>query len=297
MKHEAIRRSCKVVRCWYVKTRRFLRKDSNAVIAMLSVLALGLSVTFTASAISIPDSDVSDDSQVIADQIEVPSEFLYRTIASGEQFAAESPVKLEAQSSMLTKDLETTSGTTQETKETTTTTTAASTISTTSTEETQFKTEAETEAETEYESETTETVTWDDVEEEETVSESVSGYTEGSVYDYVSEEEIVMLAKTVAQEGGDCSYTQQACVVWTVLNRVDSWEWPNTISENLTMDGQFAYYSWKPYRDDHYQVAYDQVYNWLFGGERYLSSDYQYYYGDGWRNHFYGKNSGEYVPD
>lgn len=297
MKQETNRRSRKVVKRLYVKSRRFLRKDGNAVIAVLSVLTLGLSLTSTASAISVPDSSVSDDSQVIAEQIEAPGEFTYRTLPGGEQFTAALPVKLGAQPSMLTKTLETTSGATQETKKTTTTTTTTSAVSTTSAAETQFETETETEAETEYESETTETVAWDEAAEEETVSESVNEVAEGSVYDYVSEDEIIMLAKTVAQEGGDCSYTQQACVIWTVLNRVDSWEWPNTIAENLTMDDQFAYYSWKPYRDDHYQVAYDQVYNWLFGGERYLGSDYQYFYGDGWRNHFYGKNSSEYVPD
>lgn len=305
MKHETNRRIRKAAIRLFVKARRYARRDGSVLVAGLSILTLGLGLSLTASAISIPDANMSDNSQTVAAaQVAAPGEFLYRTSPDG-VMAAALPARFEAQSLMFAKALETTGGTTLVSKKATTTTTTVSTTATTSAEETQFESKAETEAESEYEydyeyeyeSETAETVAWDEVEEEETDSEFVNGLTGGSVYDYVSEEEIVMLAKTVAQEGGDCSYTQQACVVWTVLNRVDSWEWPNTISENLNMGGQFAYYSWKPYRDDHYQVAYDQVYNWLFGGERYLDSDYQYFYGDGWRNHFYGKNSGEYVPD
>lgn len=303
MKHETNRRIRKAAKRLYVKTRRYLRRDGSVLVAGLSVLTIGLGLSLTASAISVPDYQISEDSHTVAAaQVEAPSEFLYRTSPNGVMVAA-LPAKFEAQSLMFAKALETTGGTTQVSKKAKTTTTTVSTTATTSAEETQFETEAETEVESEYdyeyeyESEATETVARDEVEEEETDSGSATGSTGGSVYDYVSEDEIIMLAKTVAQEAGDCSYTQQACVIWTVLNRVDSWEWPNSISENLNMPGQFAYYSGKSYRDDHYQVAYDQVYNWLFGGDRYLGSDYQYFYGDGWRNHFYGKNSGEYVPD
>jgi len=116
----------------------------------------------------------------------------------------------------------------------------------------------------------------------------------------VSEDELVMLAQTLAAEGGDCSYTQQACVVWTVLNRVDSCDWPNSVSENLTMPSQFAYYESKPYRDDHYQVVLDVVKSWE-SGERFLDAKFQYFYGDMKRNHFYGIVDGvkteEFIPD
>ena len=113
----------------------------------------------------------------------------------------------------------------------------------------------------------------------------------------VSDEELVMLAKTLAQEGGCCSYTQQCCVIWTVLNRVDSCEWPNTVYENLVKPDQFAYKPSKEYTEAHYQVVLDVVSAWENGGDRLLGPDYQYFRGDGWQNHFYGKNSPEIVPD
>lgn len=113
----------------------------------------------------------------------------------------------------------------------------------------------------------------------------------------VSDEELVMLAKTLSQEGGCCSYTQQCCVIWTVLNRVDSCEWPNTVYENLVKPDQFAYKPSKDYTEAHYQVVLDVVSAWENGGDRLLGPDYQYFYGDDWRNHFYGKNSPEIVPD
>lgn len=152
--------------------------------------------------------------------------------------------------------------------------------------------ESETEA-SQAEVTESETETYEDAVDEATAAESSDSWTITSV----SEQELIMLAKTVAQEAGDCSYTQQACVIWTVLNRVDSSEWPNTVYDNLVKPNQFAYYSWKEYRNDHYQVACDVVAAWENGGERLLGSDYQYFYGDGYRNHFYGKNSSEVCPD
>lgn len=153
--------------------------------------------------------------------------------------------------------------------------------------------ESETEA-SQAEVTESETETYEDAVDEATAAESSDSWTITSV----SEEELIMLAKTVAQEAGDCSYTQKAYVVWTVLNRVDSSEWPNTVYENLIYPDQFAYYSWKDYRDDHYQVVCDVVAAWENGGERPLPSDYQYFWGDGWRNHFYSKYTpGEIIPD
>lgn len=297
MKHLNTRRIRKAAKRLVVRTRRIMRRDSFAVVATLSVLGtcLCLSSTTSASGISAETTDDSSLAVPVA-QVGASPEFSYKTSPYGVLHAA-LPAESGLNSPELIKALETTSGTTLDSVSTESTTTTKATTVSSPTEETQSETVTETEDESENETEATESTAWTDVEEDETDSGFEAESTEGSVYDYVSEDEIIMLAKTVAQEGGDCSYTQQACVVWTVLNRVDSWEWPNTISENLNMGGQFAYYSWKPYRDDHYQVAYDQVYNWLFGGERYLGSDYQYFYGDGWRNHFYGKNSSEYVPD
>ena len=177
----------------------------------------------------------------------------------------------------------TTASTTSSTStSTSTTTTTSSTTTTAVTTTTETVTEAE--AEEVYEEEL----------EEPAVEES---YYEGSGYE-VSDYEIVMLARTVAQEAGSCSYAQQACVVWTVLNRVDSERWPNTIAEVVTEPDQFAYYPDRKYDESHYQVAYDQVYNWINGGERYLDPVYIGFWGDNVRNHFYNyEKTLSYCPD
>jgi hypothetical protein len=260
---------------------------------MGAVLFLGVGISLSAAAAGLPyDQSLGSVLKVEESHFNVPINIgfnlgrdvrLIKTVQESIEGEPDAPAVGSTISEMAT----TTTSQTTTTTSTETTTSTISAATTTSTEETRIET-------TEAELTDPEPVAWEeDTETEETDSES----TGDSVYDYVGDWEIVMLAKTVAQEGGDCSYTQQACVIWTVLNRVDSPEWPNTISENLTMSGQFAYYSDKDYREDHYRVAYDQVYNWLFGGDRYLSSEYQYFYGDGRRNHFYGKNTGEYVPD
>ena len=187
----------------------------------------------------------------------------------------------------------TTAATTALTSTTTTTTSFATTTSATTTTTSAAETAAPTEvavAETEVTEEYIEEVVEEVAEIEAPASEV------GCCSACVSDDELVMLAKTLAQEAGDCSYTQQCCVIWTVLNRVASWEWPNTVSENLLYPDQFAYYSWKEYRPDHYQTVCDAVAAWE-NGNSLLGPDYQYFYGDGWRNHFYGKNSSEYVPD
>lgn len=309
MKHLNNRRNRKVMRYLRLFVRRCHGKDSFVLATLFVALTVALSIGLTANAVCIQ----SDDSSEYISTKAVLSESLSSQSCDMEQdseFFRSLEAKIEngIESALVESTTVVTTTVTTQTTTTTQATTTSLAATTTSTEEARNET-------AEIETVDPEPVAWDEDIEEESYSESedssVSDYSEsvdssdydysesadGSVYDYVSEYEIVMLAKTVAQEGGDCSYVQQACVIWTVLNRVDSPEWPNSISENLMMPGQFAYYSDKSYRDDHYQVAYDQVYNWLFGGDRYLSSEYQYFYGDGWRNHFHGKNTGEYVPD
>lgn len=287
MKHLNNRRNRKVMRYLRLFVRRCHGKDSFVLATLFAALTVALSIGLTANAVCIQSDDSSDYISTKA----VLSESLSSQSCDMEQdseFFRSLEAKIEngIESALVESTAVVTTAVTTQTTSTTQATTTSLVATTTSTEEARNET-------AEIETVDPEPVTWDEDIEEESYSESE----DSSVYDYVSEYEIVMLAKTVAQEGGDCSYVQQACVIWTVLNRVDSPEWPNSISENLMMPGQFAYYSDKSYRDDHYQVAYDQVYNWLFGGDRYLSGEYQYFYGDGWRNHFHGKNTGEYVPD
>jgi len=172
-------------------------------------------------------------------------------------------------------------------------TTTATTVATTSTSSTSTTTTTTTTSATTTTTSAVTTTTTTEV----AVAETEAREEECWEITRVSDEELVMLARTLSQEGGCCSYTQQCCVIWTVLNRVDSWEWPNTVYENLVKPDQFAYKPSKEYTEAHYQVVLDVVSAWENGGDRLLGPDYQYFYGDGWRNHFYGKNSPEIVPD
>lgn len=56
------------------------------------------------------------------------------------------------------------------------------------------------------------------------------------------EEEIEALCKTVWGEARGCSKTEQAAVVWCVLNRVENENFPNDIIGVLTQPGQFNGY-------------------------------------------------------
>ena len=207
--------------------------------------------------------------------------------------------RLEAATKPLDDSIAVTAPATTATSTTTTVTSTSTSSATTSTTTTTVTTIASTEPEPIAEPVVVESAPPEDDPETEPIEDAgttAESEDVGCGITRVTDEELVMLAKTVAQEGGDCSYLQQKCVVWTVLNRMESCEWPNTVAENLTKPRQFAYYSWKTYRSDHYQAVVDAVTEWE-NGESLLGPDYQYFYGDDWRNHFYGKNSPEYVPD
>lgn len=72
------------------------------------------------------------------------------------------------------------------------------------------------------------------------------------VVNYVNEtysNEIMMLARLVYAEGrGIASQTEQACIIWTVLNRVD--EYGKSISETILEPNQFSYNEDAPFYDD-----------------------------------------------
>lgn len=116
---------------------------------------------------------------------------------------------------------------------------------------------------------------------------------------YYEESDIVMLAKLMYQEcGGIPSDTEKACVVWTVLNRVD--ESGETISEVVTAANQFAYYADRPVEDELYQLAEDVLIRWNNekNGEenvgRVLPHDYLWFSGDGKHNHFRNAYKGQF---
>lgn len=116
---------------------------------------------------------------------------------------------------------------------------------------------------------------------------------------YYKESDIVMLAKLMYQEcGGVPSDTEKACVVWTVLNRVD--EYGETIYEVVTAKNQFAYYEDRPIDDVLYQLAKDVLTRWNNekNGEvdvgRVLPPDYLWFSGDGEHNHFRNAYKGQF---
>lgn len=116
---------------------------------------------------------------------------------------------------------------------------------------------------------------------------------------YYQDSDIIMLAKLMYREcGGVPSDTEKACVVWTVLNRVD--ESGETISEVITAANQFAYCANSPVNDDLYQLAEDVLTRWNNekNGEenvgRVLPHDYLWFSGDGEHNHFRNAYKGQF---
>lgn len=64
-------------------------------------------------------------------------------------------------------------------------------------------------------------------------------------------DEIEALAKTVWGEARGCNNTQRAAVVWCILNRVDSDQFPNDIISVITAPNQFeGYNANNPVEDD-----------------------------------------------
>lgn len=118
------------------------------------------------------------------------------------------------------------------------------------------------------------------------------------VVNYVNEtysNEIMMLARLVYVEGrGVASQTEQACVIWTVLNRVDAYG--KSISETILTPHQFSYKEDAPFYDDFgrdlRELARDVLQRWTLEnmGEadvgRVLPSNYFFFAGKNGHNWF-----------
>jgi hypothetical protein len=107
--------------------------------------------------------------------------------------------------------------------------------------------------------------------------------------------EVIVLAKTVYGEARGCSATEQAAVVWCILNRVDSnlHYMPDDIISVVTQRGQFAGYSKKhPVKDEIVSIVLDVLERWQAEKNgatnvgRVLPKQYLYFHGDGKANHF-----------
>lgn len=82
------------------------------------------------------------------------------------------------------------------------------------------------------------------LEVENTVYESEETIQEVAIISY-DEEVIDVLCKVVYGEARGCDKTQQAAVVWCILNRMDSDKFPNDIVSVVTQKNQFEGYSSK----------------------------------------------------
>lgn len=110
-----------------------------------------------------------------------------------------------------------------------------------------------------------------------------------------TEEDIKICAQVLYGEAKDCSQEEQMLVIWCICNRVDSENsyFPNTIIEVATQAGQFhGYASNNPILPQLYEVAREVLECWDIGEEALVyppysaSSNYLYFYGDGYHNWF-----------
>lgn len=106
--------------------------------------------------------------------------------------------------------------------------------------------------------------------------------------------EVEALAKLIFGEAGVVpSTTEQAAVVWCVLNRVDDPRFPDTVLEVITTPSQFTGYSAdNPVYEEYEALAADVLkrYHAEQDGDadagRVLPADYCFFTGDGRRNYF-----------
>ena len=109
-----------------------------------------------------------------------------------------------------------------------------------------------------------------------------------------TEADVEMLARLIYTEArGVRSKTEQAAVVWVVLNRLDN---PNrlqkTIAEVVCAPYQFDYRPWAPVTDEFKALAVDVLERWQAEKDgqadvgRVLPAEYQYFEGWGGRNWF-----------
>ena len=121
-------------------------------------------------------------------------------------------------------------------------------------------------------------------------------------YNSAYETEAVMIAKVIYSEArGIWSQTEQACIAWTICNRVDAGMY-SSVYAAITAPYQFAYRSSAPTVDDYGRdlvaLARDVLYRWSLerarqsGVGRVLPRGYCWYSGDGCHNYFRASYTG-----
>lgn len=101
------------------------------------------------------------------------------------------------------------------------------------------------------------------------------------------------LAKTVWGEARGCSTTEQAAVVWCILNRADSDDFPDDPLDVVRQEGQFDGYDPSyPVEPELVALVEDVMSRWELEDDlvgdvgRVLPEDYLFFEGDGAHNHF-----------
>lgn len=121
-------------------------------------------------------------------------------------------------------------------------------------------------------------------------------------------EDKALVAKMVWGEARGCSKTEQAAVVWCVLNRFESgnpyYKDCKTIGDIVTQEDQFVgYHPDNPVEPEIAAVVEDVFARWqqetVTGGDvgRVLPEDYLWFHGDGTANHFRNAYEGGAVWD
>lgn len=108
---------------------------------------------------------------------------------------------------------------------------------------------------------------------------------------HYSKQDAIDIAKVLYHEcRGVSSKTEQACVVWVILNRVDYYN--STVHSVVRTPNQFAFYENTPVWDELLSLAYDVLSRWSqeINGKknvgRVLPKDYIYFEGRSGHNYF-----------
>lgn len=122
---------------------------------------------------------------------------------------------------------------------------------------------------------------------------------EDSYVQYYTEQDAIDIAKVLYHEcRGVPSKTEQACVAWTVLNRVDKHD--STVYSIVRAPYQFAFYENAPVWNELLDLAYDVLERWNRekNGEtdvgRVLPKEYTFFSGRNGHNYFRDSYKGEY---
>ena len=144
-----------------------------------------------------------------------------------------------------------------------------------------------------------ETISNSNINEETNKSESTEENKEENQKIYYSEQDIIDIAKLLWEEcRGVSSTTEQACVAWCVLNRVD--KSGNSVYTVVRELNQFAFDESAPVSEDLYNLAEDVLSRWndekngVEDSGRVLPVEYTYFYGDGEHNYFRDAFDGNY---